>query len=188
MSTKSNKKVTHKKITLMKLWVNIFSLVQHDDISLSSPFQLSYKCTYSIVYPLEVFSRCFLTLGIQPSWLNFVFRTSLFSNSVGIINNLCHRVFFHLYWSLVKENCPILLYTCSCPCCGNGSLMDSVGNPLGALGYAGAPFYFHIFEVLFSVVKLRIEAIIHNPKSFEEWTAETSSRWMWKLHQKCIET
>ena len=154
----------------------------------AAAFQLSYKCTYSIVYPLEVFSRCFLTLGIQPSWLNFVFRTSLFSNSVGIINNLCHRVFFHLYWSLVKENCPILLYTCSCPCCGNGSLMDSVGNPLGALGYAGAPFYFHIFEVLFSVVKLRIEAIIHNPKSFEEWTAETSSRWMWKLHQKCIET
>ena len=28
----------------------------------------------------------------------------------------------------------------------------------------GAPFYFHIFEVLFSLVKLRIEAIIHNPK------------------------
>ena len=142
-----------------------------------------YLCC-SIVYPLEVFSRCFLTLGIQPSWLNFVFRTSLFSNSVGIINNLCHRVFFHLYWSLVKENCPILLYTCSCPCCGNGSLMDSVSNPLGALGYGGSLLLSYLWGAFFSLVKLRIEAIIHNPKSLEEWTGERSSRWMLKIASK----
>ena len=122
MSTKRKQKVTHKKITLMKVRVNIFLGRRNSRMMIfhSAAFQLSLHCVVSPKSVFDAFSR-------NPTKLaQFRFPHVSFSNSVGIINNLCHRVFFHLYWSLVKENCPILLYTCSCPCCGNGSLMDSV--------------------------------------------------------------